>query len=530
MRNETQSSPVIGRLPPHSLEAEKYLLACCFMDGRQTYEKAAKRIKSGAFFEPKNRLVFEQMGESISTHGTLAIEHLAEDMKQAGLLEEIGGPSYLMDVSGQVSTTAQADSFIEQVHEFWMRRESIRVASSVVEQCYAGGDNRSPITESIEALQRLSRPPRITAIRGFSEFSVPARDDTSVLLGDRYLNRGDGAVLVSSSGMGKSSLTLQAAVLWSLGWPVFGIKPNGSLRSLVVQAEDSDGDVGEVKESIYHALELSENDRGLINDRVKVVTDRIHRGVDFISNLRQLIITHKPDLVWINPLLAFMDGDVNDARDAGKFLREGLNGLNEPANFGYFVVHHTSKPPNAKDRGERRWNEVMYDMAGSADLTNWARAIISLRAAEDEGHFNLVLAKRGRRAGAVKEVAQGVGRRLEPASSIPIKHASGFYSPPGDDRKFPLIFWEYRDEAEKPSKPNVGQGAPKKHTLHDYIDIFPIGKSAGLGVNELHRRCAAHKKIGRSQFYSILADGVELGRLLRSEDTPGKPTYFRHEV
>ena len=41
-----------------------------------------------------------------------------------------------------------------------------------------------------------------------------------------------------------------------------------------------------------------------------------------------------------------------------------------------------------------------YAGTGSAELTNWARAVCLLSTTKDEGHFRLILAKRGKRAGA----------------------------------------------------------------------------------------------------------------------------------
>ena len=72
-----------------------------------------------------------------------------------------------------------------------------------------------------------------------SSFRIPEPKDRSILLGNRYLNRGDGLILSGSSGIGKSSISMQGAAEWALGDPFLGIKPNGPLRSLIIQAEDA---------------------------------------------------------------------------------------------------------------------------------------------------------------------------------------------------------------------------------------------------------------------------------------------------
>lgn len=362
-----------------------------------------------------------------------------------------------------------------------------------------------------------------TQSKPLTQFQIPAANDRSVLLGNRFLNRGDAGVLVSTSGVGKSSMSLQMAVLWALKLDAFGIKGNGALTSLIVQSEDSEGDVGEVWESIRQALNLSTEQIAIVERRVIIVTDRVHRGVAFIAHLRQLIRKHKPDIVWINPLQAFIDGDVTEAKDLGAFLREGLNSLNEPPEFGIIVVHHTTKPPtptaNAQDR---KWSEVMYDMSGGAEIINWARFIMSLRATDKEGHFNLVLAKRGRRAGVTKQVEQGVGFREEPVTTIPLKHADRMIALP-NGKKMPMIFWEGSDHDPKPAKPINGK--PYAPTLEEILPAFRVSQDKALSLLSAERAVSSIRKMTAAQLGTLIAEGVATGRIVRIGDDKA-PRYF----
>ncbi len=362
--------------------------------------------------------------------------------------------------------------------------------------------------------------------RGLFEFNLPRDGDTSILLGDRYLNRGDAAVIVSTSGMGKSTIAIQMATELALNRGPFGIQGNGPLRSLIVQSEDSEGDVAEVAFSIRHVLGLNDAQVRSVNEVVKVVTDRVNRGDRFVSSLRKLIADFKPDLVFINPLQAFMDGDVTDSKDLGKFLREGLNRLNEPASFGYVIIHHTTKPATGKERSDRLWHEVMYDMAGGAEIINWARAIISLRATETEGNFNLVLAKRGRRAGVTKKVPQGVGYVLEPVTSIPLKHAKGRLDVPGIKRGLPVIFWDGREQDVATTSDSDKGGRPSKHDFEDYRNIFPVASSPGLELSPLNRIMDTNRKIAKQSLYSALQRWSEMG-LIEIIRPAGSPIRYR---
>jgi hypothetical protein len=364
-------------------------------------------------------------------------------------------------------------------------------------------------------------------MRPLFDFNIIPDGDVSILLGERYLNRGDGAVIVSTSGMGKSAMCIQSATELALNRGPFGIQGNGPLKSLIIQSEDSDGDIAEVAYSLKHVLQLTPTQIQEVNDRVKVVNDRVNRGQRFISALRKHIEEFKPDLVWINPLQAFIDGDVTDAKDLGTFLREGLNSLNQPAAFGYVIVHHTTKPATGKERGERLWHEVMYDMAGGAEIINWARAILSLRATPQEGEFNLVLAKRGRRAGVTKKTPQGAGFILEPVTIIPLKHAQGHIEVPGLKKGIPKIYWEARTTPDVvPETKGSKGGRATKHHFSDVVSIFPKKDSNGLALNELHRLVQSNIPISRPSLPNILKRWAEEGdvEILRPE---GQPMRYR---
>jgi hypothetical protein len=519
----TQSA--IGRSPPHSKEAEEYLLSCCFIDGNEVVAKCDDMgLAPEAFYVPANRLIYERITDLYKRGVIIELAVVAEDLKTKGNLDQIGGYPYMIQVSQSIPTTAQAPLFIEKIIELHRLRELIKAASTSVENAYNFDGDFDGIISSlrtqIDGFKKSSVKPRSIA-----SFGVPPETDDSVLLGNRYLNRGDGALFVSTSGMGKSSSSIQAAVTWGVGQPFFGIKPNGPLRSLIVQAEDSDGDVGEVWVSVAASLNLTPKETELASKNVTIVTERVRRGSAFIAALRGWVRDLKPDLVWINPLLAFIDGDVNDAKDTGKFLREGLNGLNEPPTFAYIVIHHTTKPPSGKDKkAGRAWNEIMYDMAGSADLTNWARAIISLRPTPTQGEFELVLAKRGRRAGVTREVEHGMGTRLETVTTIPLKHAEGTIPVPGRSRPMPRIFWEYREPSEEVSPAPQKGGRPKTYSFAQFADVIPADASQGLGFNAMFRKAATACGISKGAFDELIREAKAIG--LVAQD-PSTARYFR---
>jgi hypothetical protein len=512
---------------PHSLEAEEYLLSCCLLDGAETVARCIDaRLKPESFYDPKHGIIFDHLVSLHDQRKPIDISVIAEELKSSRQLDQVGGYAFLAQVSSRIPTTAQAGYFIDKVREQSLLREIIRSSLKAVEKCYnfSGGIDEF-LVEQKSLVDRIGEIRSSKPIRSLDSFQIPPDNDRSILLGNRFLNRGDGGVLSSTSGVGKSSISVQKAVLWSLGRPAFGIVPNGELRSLMVQSEDSDGDIAEVWASMVHGLKLGEEERKLVGDRVKIATNRTHRGKAFIAWLRRQIALHKPDIVWLNPLQAFIDGDLKDSRDIGNFLREGLNSLNEKEEFGYIIVHHTTKPPQAAaDRKDRQWNEVMYDMAGGAEIINWARFIMSLRARDEEGKFDLILAKRGRRAGVTVKVPQGAAEREEIITTIPLRHSTARIEIPGRSKPLNAIFWEEGEKAVKKTEPR--KPAKDKNDFPDFAIIFPVEQSKAANLATLHRLAMQVKPIGKTTLYERICSFVEQGAVIR-DDNFGVPRYWR---
>lgn len=354
--------------------------------------------------------------------------------------------------------------------------------------------------------------------RPFPDFKLPPKDDPSILIGNRWLSRGDIAILASTSGMGKSSLSLQAATHWALKLPLFGGFPvSRPLKSLFLQAEDGDGDIAEMFLSFEHAMGLTPEQVETMRANVIIVTDRIHRGLSFRRELKRLLTLHHPDLVWINPLLAFLAGDVKDSTDVGQFLREQLNSLNEPPTFAYIIVHHANKPP--KERAERQWNEVMYEMTGSADLTNAARAILSLQATATEGQFKLIGAKRGLRAGLTRKVPGTLNASImfdEPTAVINVKHSKERLDVGGQN--IPVIHWTRCDDETDPER-NKG-GRPSLYTFADISKWVPATAATAKPHQQIYKDCEDRVEFKGGTAKNILIRAAREG-LVKTVDRPG---------
>lgn len=321
-------------------------------------------------------------------------------------------------------------------------------------------------------------------------------DDPNNLIGSRWLCRGGSCLWVGQSGVGKSSLTTQAAMTWALGKPFFGIRPVRPLKSLIVQAENDLGDLAEMVDGIREGCGGWEWDEiGTLSQNVMWHRDTVHTGKEFCQVLLSLIQKHTPDLVWLDPMLSFIGGDISKQEVCSQFLRNWLGPIAASTGVCFMLVHHTGKPPKDKNT-TKDWNtnDFAYMGMGSSELVNWARAVNIITEVTD-GLFRFMMAKRGKRAKATSP--DGIH-----TTHVYLKHAERG------------IYWEQVSESDvqrealAKSAIEHNEQQAQKETIYDYLrerfdwDLLKSRMhTSGMNKTEL-----------RTAIADILADRKNFGR------------------
>jgi hypothetical protein len=224
-------------------------------------------------------------------------------------------------------------------------------------------------------------------------------DHSKTLLGNRYLERGGSMVIVGSSGIGKSSSSMQQDILWAVGREAFGIKPSKPLKILTIQAENDRGDLTEMAQGVMRGIKLTPEENELLKKNVHYVFEQSRTGSIFLSEcVRPLLEKYRPDILRIDPFMAYLGGDITHAKDTAAFLRQGLNPLLTEFGCACILVHHTTKT-SGRDTTKFRPDDFMYLGAGSADIVNWARAVLVIDSSQERGKYRFLAAKRGSRIG-----------------------------------------------------------------------------------------------------------------------------------
>jgi replicative DNA helicase len=222
------ASPVmtpVGRTLPHSLEAEEHLLSCCMLDGADIVGRCLLgRITSASFYDPKHGIIYERLVAMYAEGKPIDISTVAEELKTARQLDQVGGYAFLAQVSSRIPTTAQAGYFMQKVIEHSVLRQMVRAGTKIVDDCYNfSGEIDTFIGNAEQELLSATRDHLPEAVKSWStaidEADVRAKDiiagkdDGFVTFGLSDLDkafakakRGELVVLAARPSVGKSSL------------------------------------------------------------------------------------------------------------------------------------------------------------------------------------------------------------------------------------------------------------------------------------------------------------------------------------
>jgi hypothetical protein len=427
-------------IPPNNVAAERHLLGVLLREALPL----PPELKPSDFFEPVHVDIYSA-AMSLSLDGIRADEHtVSQKLREMKSKVEAATVSLLVSDSG--------------FGEYRPEHVDLITSAALLRQAADAAANATDPDTLLEHYARLSEERKGRKVKvGPARMDFDAlmsfkrKDDPTCVLGsNRWLCKGGSMLIVGQSGTGKSSLMMQAAVLWCMGRDFFGIKPIKPLRAVVLQAENDAGDISEALQDVIAGAYLDSDEKATLRDHLAIFRDTVSTGTTFTAALRQLIIDQRADIVFVDPLLSFAGIDVSDQEQASKFLRHDLAPILLETGAVLVAMHHTGKPKAASDKEGHTVADLAYAGLGSSEFTNWFREVAVLfRCQGEEPIYKFGLTKRRGRAGLKDSSGQ-----FKP--EINIRHSS--------DKE--VIRWEYaqpqadvvqQDAVSSPVKGSSGQ-------------------------------------------------------------------------
>ncbi len=220
----------IDRIPPNNLEAEMALLGSILVD-REMLAAVGEIVRPADFYAHVHETIFGVLLDLYERAEPLDKISVSEELRRRGVLERVGGLSYISALMETVQTAASARYYATIVREKSVLRSLIHAGTKITQLGYEGEED---VPEALDRCEQLVYT--IGERRGVSEFMPVHRlmkkvfdnidrrfhsrgDRTGLTAGFRDIDAmttgfqpGNFVIIAGRPGMGKTSFALNMAV------------------------------------------------------------------------------------------------------------------------------------------------------------------------------------------------------------------------------------------------------------------------------------------------------------------------------
>lgn len=141
----------IDRVPPQSVEAEQSVLGCMLLQ-KEAVARALDVLRPEDFYRDTHRLIFEVMRSLFEAGQPIDLITVTEALRARGLLEQIGGLTYLAELANVVPTAANLEHYARIVQERALLRNIILVGTTMAQKAYEPGREAEEILDEAERM------------------------------------------------------------------------------------------------------------------------------------------------------------------------------------------------------------------------------------------------------------------------------------------------------------------------------------------------------------------------------------------
>jgi replicative DNA helicase len=140
-----------NRVPPHNLDAEESLLGALLLSRDVVGNVAELGLQVEHFYKPAHQHVYAAIRGLMATGQPIDVVTVADELRRAGLLDEIGGAQLLLDLQNATPAISNANRYAKIVQDTAVLRRLIGVASEIAEIAYQEPDDVTKALDEAES-------------------------------------------------------------------------------------------------------------------------------------------------------------------------------------------------------------------------------------------------------------------------------------------------------------------------------------------------------------------------------------------
>ena len=135
MEEKTRSGNNGGRIPPQDIDAEKSLLGAIMLSNEMLPE-ILTFLRPTDFYDKNHEKIFRSIIDLYDQHKPIDLLTLTSELRSKKKLKEIGGATYLTELSNFVPAAAHAKAYAEIIEKTSVRRRLIKAGTDIASKAY----------------------------------------------------------------------------------------------------------------------------------------------------------------------------------------------------------------------------------------------------------------------------------------------------------------------------------------------------------------------------------------------------------
>ena len=156
------------KVPPQSIEAEQAVLGSLLID-KNAIIKVADLLIPPDFYFPANEKIYETILELYEKRQPIDVVSVTSRLKELGLLKDVGGSTYLAELTNQVTTSSNIAHYAGIVKAKKILRDVIAASGQMAEAAFSSTDDiedfLDDVVQKILAISQKSLPQNFASLR-----------------------------------------------------------------------------------------------------------------------------------------------------------------------------------------------------------------------------------------------------------------------------------------------------------------------------------------------------------------------------
>jgi len=139
------------KIPPQNLDAEQSVLGAMLID-QEAVVKTVEVLQPHDFYRDANGRVFEAIVNLFGRGEPVDLITLSEELRQTGMLDQVGGISYVAGLANSVPTSANVEHYARIVEEKSLLRRLINVSTRIAQMGFEGEEEVEDLLDRAEQM------------------------------------------------------------------------------------------------------------------------------------------------------------------------------------------------------------------------------------------------------------------------------------------------------------------------------------------------------------------------------------------